>query len=597
MILCGISILATHLQAGVVTAKRSDDFVDSMGINIKLDRSQYNNNWGKIKPRLQDLGIWHYRDGLPNVNNSSTFRSRYQSLYNESGLRGLFIWGPNENQNKTGPQAVGAAKKGLDYVKFISGANEPDLFWPNNYDNNSSTNIWQEVRNYQNAMYDALKADSATDDIIITTPPLSTYALADDLGNAGNIKADKLAWHWYTGQGNPDKNEVGTGINATKSGLRTSSFPTSDIFTTESGHNSWKTAKPGNGNNTAVNEVVQMRYNVRILADQFRRGIKRTYLHQLMDLGTDSNNFNNSWGIVRADSNKTPKPAYNAWKAMVTLFKERTWNSSSKSWNKPSFNPGTLDYTITGSTNSVRNVLLQKSNNDFYMLIWVAADSWNESQDTGTTVNRSINVNFANSKTVTRQTFNNSGDLTSGSISSSNSNKTWSLTASTTMSILKITSGGGGSSTYSRLENKQHNKWLKANGSSANSDGGAYNAFIDDKTNTGDATRWKEISAGSPWVRLENKARSRWLRGNKTTDTPTLNAYVVETSFTGDATRWRFIDAGSGYKRIEQKEQGKWLKANGSTNKPAPDGGQWNTFIAPTSNTGDATKWKKISAN
>ena len=47
-----------------------------------------------------------------------------------------------------------------------------DLFWENNYDTTSSTSKWQEVRNYQNSMYVALKADSATDDIIIATPPL-----------------------------------------------------------------------------------------------------------------------------------------------------------------------------------------------------------------------------------------------------------------------------------------------------------------------------------------------------------------------------------------------------------------------------------------
>lgn len=431
-----------QLNAAVVTAKKADDFVDSMGLNIKLDRSQYNNNWSAIKPRFQELGIWHYRDGLKNVNNSSTFRSRYQALYDESGMLGLFIWGPWENQGKTGPEAVGAAKKGPDYVYIISGQNEPDLFWPNNYDNNSSTGKWKEVLDYQNAMYDALKADSATDQIEITSPPLSTYAAASSLGNEGTVKCDKIAWHWYSGQGHPDKNEVSTGISQTKSGLNKTSVPTSDFYTTESGHNSWKTANPGNTNGTAVSERTQMRYNLRILADQFRRGIKRTYLHQLMDLGTSTSSFNNSWGIVKADSNKTPKPAFTAWKEMVSMFKERTWNSSSKTWSIPSFTPGTLDYSITGSTDSVKNLLLQTSDGTFYMLVWVARPSWNSSSDTDTSVNRSINVDFAEAQTnIKRYKFNDATGLRfESTVNSSNGDKRWSFTASDSMSILEIPS-------------------------------------------------------------------------------------------------------------------------------------------------------------
>ncbi len=171
-------------------------------------------------------------------------------------------------------------------------------------------------------MYDALKADPSTQPIKVTSPPLSFYGNAKLLGNEGEVKSDFIAWHWYSGQGHPDKDEVATGMDRTKSGLGKPQAEASDFITTESGHNSWMTAKPGNSNNTAVSERTQMRYNLRILADQFRRGIRHTYLHQLMDLGT-TNTFNNSWGIVRADSAKTPKPAFTAWKEMAGMFRER----------------------------------------------------------------------------------------------------------------------------------------------------------------------------------------------------------------------------------------------------------------------------------
>ena len=148
---------------------------------------------------------------------------------------------------------------------------------------------------YQNALYDALKADPATRQIPVTSPPLSFYGTAKLLGDEGEVKSDLIAWHWYSGQGHPDKDQVTTGMERTKSGLGKADAMNSDFITTKSGHNSWKTANPGNTNKTAVSERTQMRYNLRILANQFRRGVTRTYLHQLMDLGTD-NIFNNVGG-------------------------------------------------------------------------------------------------------------------------------------------------------------------------------------------------------------------------------------------------------------------------------------------------------------
>ncbi len=105
--LVAASLSPSH--AAPVIAKKTDDFASSIGINIKLDRNVYNNNWSQVKNRFKELGIWHYRDGLQLVNNNSTYRSRYQSLYNEAGAIGLFVWGPWENLGKTGNQAVGAA--------------------------------------------------------------------------------------------------------------------------------------------------------------------------------------------------------------------------------------------------------------------------------------------------------------------------------------------------------------------------------------------------------------------------------------------------------------------------------------------------------
>ena len=153
-----------------------------------------------------------------------------------------------------------------------------------------------------------------------------------------------------------------------------------------------------------------MRYNMRILADQFRRGVRRTYLHQLMDLGTE-NTFNNSWGIVRADPDKTPKPAFTAWKELVGMCAEGTWDTKSKIFSAPSFTPGSLDFEITGNTNAVKSLLLQKSDGKFQLLVWVAAPSWNPAEDTDSEVSREISIRFADPVAVRRYQFDDGTGL------------------------------------------------------------------------------------------------------------------------------------------------------------------------------------------
>lgn len=110
-------------MGALVLAAKADDFVDFMGINIKLDRSEYEKNWPAVKTRLGELGIRYYRDSLANVDKSEVFQSRFQELFDEQGMKGLLIWGQWEHQGRPA-----AAKKSLDYVAFISGQNEPDLF-------------------------------------------------------------------------------------------------------------------------------------------------------------------------------------------------------------------------------------------------------------------------------------------------------------------------------------------------------------------------------------------------------------------------------------------------------------------------------------
>lgn len=106
------AILTGVLLSAPTTAKRSDDLVESMGINIKLNRSVYKNTWATVKSRLGELRIRHYRDGLQFVDDA-TYASRYQSLSDDFGMKMLGLWGPWENISP--PRSTGRRRTGARF--------------------------------------------------------------------------------------------------------------------------------------------------------------------------------------------------------------------------------------------------------------------------------------------------------------------------------------------------------------------------------------------------------------------------------------------------------------------------------------------------
>src|SRR5262249_24611705 len=99
------------------------------------------------------------------------------------------------------------------------------------------------------------------------------------------------------------------------------------------------------------------RYVPRIFLEQWLRGIKRTYLYELVDLGAGQSD--NGYGLLH--SNFTPKPAYNALKNMLGLLTDKG----------PSFQVGGLDYKLSGGNPDVQHLLLQKRDGRFFLVLWV----------------------------------------------------------------------------------------------------------------------------------------------------------------------------------------------------------------------------------
>jgi hypothetical protein len=115
----------------------------------------------------------------------------------------------------------------------------------------------------------------------------------------------------------------------------------------------------------AVSEDIQAIYYPRIYAETYRHGMPRTITYRFDDLGRSDANPEGRFGLVRYDG--TLKPAYVAMKSLNNLLMERG----------ASFTPGTLTYSVSvkpnGSFNRTQymhDLLLEKSDGDFYLLFW-----------------------------------------------------------------------------------------------------------------------------------------------------------------------------------------------------------------------------------
>jgi predicted TIM-barrel fold metal-dependent hydrolase len=99
------------------------------------------------------------------------------------------------------------------------------------------------------------------------------------------------------------------------------------------------------------------------LFDYFNRGVRRTYLYELIDQGSDDDR-ESRFGLIR--ENGTPKLAFTAVRNTIALLKDPG----------PSFIPNALNYTIQ-SPSSVKRTILQKRDGRFYMVLWNDVVSYN----------------------------------------------------------------------------------------------------------------------------------------------------------------------------------------------------------------------------
>jgi len=338
-------------------ARKSDAFVDSIGINTHFGNSIYTGGNAYADPRIDAelgaLGIRRIRDHSWN----DEALAKEDGLFNAYGIKATLILGET---TRTPTDLVNLLKAHAGY-EGIEGLNEPDFNTRsyNGFTDNPATHDYSATKAYQNDMYAAVKGDPFTASRTIYSPAMGSSLNSQYLVP---INFDIAAMHSYP-SGLEPSNALDTNISrmATLRGSK-------PLASTETGYYNLPAADVG-----SIPENVAGKYMLRLYGEYFNRGTTRVYPYELADQGPDTTDKEQNFGLLHFDMSE--KPAYVATKNLLNLLKEP---------NAGNYSPQSLDYTITSASSlaSVHHTLLQKADGRFYLMLWQEATSYNRTSET-----------------------------------------------------------------------------------------------------------------------------------------------------------------------------------------------------------------------
>lgn len=332
-------------------AQSAFDFVNSIGVNTHLNYfdTAYG-NFQTVEQKLGLLGIRHVRDGvhLQNADYNKSVYSRWAQL-RKDGIRFDAVVDPRSN---LGP--ITASK--LDEVAELADHAIESLEGPNELDISNISN-WESVdRDYQQVVYKSVASMTGSKSVAVIGPSLASARKGSSLGNL----SDRLNYgnlHPYPAGKMPSTVFPEQLILARK--------VSSDkkIFVTESGYHN---ALNDHSDQPAVSEAAAAKYIPRLFLENFSHGISRTYLYEFMDEVPDPNltKFQMHWGLIRSDGSE--KPAFTALKNLISELNDSVEPAT----------PGQLTYSLGTQSTSLHHLLLQKSDGQFFLILWQEAASY-----------------------------------------------------------------------------------------------------------------------------------------------------------------------------------------------------------------------------
>ena len=351
------NVAISTIEAENTTALPADSFVESIGVNTHWSYpGVYIDKYNDLKAKLGEAGIRYVRD---HTRPASYVRAN--DLYETLGIKTIMITG--RYTSGPGPHSLDPTQieDELNQLKAQALITADSLEGPNEYDleHGPDTNWVENLLNYTIVLHKTAKADEKLKNLPIVAPSLTSLHAFDLVGNLDPY-IDYVNLHIYLGVTWPDF--PGWDVNGSYSinwflkYLVPRQSPSGKrVQATETGYHNYI---PHGG----VSEEADGKYMARSFMEYFRRGIYRTYKYELVNQNITGQEGN--FGFLRPDLSE--KPSFRAVKNLIAILNDKGSH----------FEPDSLNYTLNGSMNNVRQILFQKRNGDFYLVVWIEVSSF-----------------------------------------------------------------------------------------------------------------------------------------------------------------------------------------------------------------------------
>ncbi len=382
-------------------ATQSDAFVDSIGIQTHLTytNTPYYTQFSTILSELRSVGIRHVRDGFYDWPGSSPIVAAHQALAT-AGVKTTYVF-PLDTSAVTVPNILALSALTGDF-EALEPTNECDAS-PNCGGGNliGINNVL--------ATLPTLKSAGAVLGIPVLGP---SYTVASAYSESGNISSsiNFNNLHVYFGGRYPGTGGWGDGDAQGHAygsidwwiDQGNNDAPGVPDIITETGYMSLATPTP-----YTVSEGVEATYTPRTLLLAYNKGIKRTFIYQLLE----DNSLAVGYGILRPDLSE--KPVFTALKNLTTILGDQG----------QTFSPGSLDYSVTGTDSSLQHTLLQKRDGSFWLALWLEQSSYNIYTNIDVPVKAQTAVLTINGGEAARHTytFDRTGNVQVSGVASSSS--------------------------------------------------------------------------------------------------------------------------------------------------------------------------------
>lgn len=345
-----------------VQARNADSFVETIGVNTHFGYwdTVYGSQYAGLKDKLVRSGIRYVRDGGSNA------MGRLAELHESAGVRANLIvarraggsWANPLDQGQIGPELAEIGRRMPGAVVSLENPNEYDI------SHGANEKDWVgRIRSYCKALYAEAKADPALQGVPVLGPSLTSGGAYQQVGDLSSC-LDRTNAHPYGGGRHPESQGWGAdgygSVDWTFRQLDKQSADEPAQFTEAGYHNALNSTT----GHVGTPEEVDAKYTTRMYLQNFDRGVERTFKYEFVDEGRSATNPEAAFGFLRNDLSE--KPSYVAVRNLIGLLGDRGCTKT----------PSSLEYGLTGDTTDVRQLLLQKCDGSFYLVLWQAKQSY-----------------------------------------------------------------------------------------------------------------------------------------------------------------------------------------------------------------------------